>query len=142
MTTNLHKELELLFSESRHLELIPYVKGNSIRIGTVVVRRKKDKFVVFDCKTNKLLGTLISKMAAIALAKSHIEGNNQIEYITKIDDEIGKHHRDSLFFRNVILKSNDELQKSVCEMRYEMSMNKISEFMAKLDSLIFGFRHK
>ena len=82
-------ELETIINKGFEDYPFPYVKGNSIRIGKMVIRTSRHGYLVYDTECNKQVVHTFSKASAIAIAKNlaHnknitlIEANKILKYI-------------------------------------------------------------
>ena len=62
------KDLQEIIEANIDPTLFPYRKGNSIRIGSIVVRESKSGHLVYCAKANKQIARTFSKTAAVAIA--------------------------------------------------------------------------
>jgi hypothetical protein len=125
------KQLEEIVN-SVDLTVLPYQKGNSIRIKQYVIRKSKHGYLLYDCKENKQITSLYSKTAAVAWANCLIKDKNYFKNIQELDNTISKHHIDSLFYRNTIEKTKDEIKQLTAEMRLEIALDRTQEAKANL----------
>jgi|TARA_B110000305_G_scaffold238390_1_gene303718 hypothetical protein len=135
--TTLLKELQHLIEDKLDPSLFPYQKGNSIRIGKIVVRDSKKGFLIYDCQENKQVAITFSKTAALALAKSLSKGTNNMSTVMDLDKTIQKNYMDALFFTNTIKTSKDEFKKDVVLTRLEIAKARTAIAKSALDSIIF-----
>lgn len=137
INTTLLKELQHLIEDKLDPSMFPYQKGNSIRIGKIVVRDSKKGFLIYDCQENKQVAITFSKTAALALAKSLSKGNNNINTVMKLDQTIQKNYMDALFFTNTIKTTKDDFKKDVVLTRLEIAKARTANAKSALDSIIF-----
>lgn len=135
--TALLKELHHLIEENLDPSMFPYQKGNSIRIGKMIIRDSKKGFLIFDCQENKQIAITFSKTAALALAKSLAKGNNNIDTVMNLDNTIQKNYMDALFFTNTIKTTKDEFRKDVLMSRLEIAKLRTAHAKSALDRIIF-----
>jgi hypothetical protein len=135
--TALLKELHHLIEENLDPSMFPYQKGNSIRIGKMVIRDSKKGFLIFDCQENRQIAITFSKTAAIALAKSLAKGNNNIDTVMNLDNTIQKNYMDALFFTNTIKTTKDDFRKDVSMIRLEIAKLRTAHAKSALDRIIF-----
>tara|TARA_R110000782_G_scaffold75599_1_gene150891 strand:+ start:221 stop:640 length:420 start_codon:yes stop_codon:yes gene_type:complete len=135
--TTLLKDLQHLIEDKLDPSLFPYQKGNSIRIGKMVVRDSKKGFLIYDCQENKQVAITFSKTAALALAKSLSKGTNNISIVMDLDKTIQKNYMDALFFTNTIKTTKDEFKKDVVLTRLEIAKARTANAKSALDSIIF-----
>ena len=137
INTALLNELQHLIEDKLDPSLFPYQKGNSIRIGKIVVRDSKKGFLIYDCQENKQVAITFSKTAALALAKSLSKVTNNISIVMDLDKTIQKNYMDALFFTNTIKTSKDEFKKDVVLTRLEIAKARTAIAKSALDSIIF-----
>lgn len=138
MTKALVNELKALIEQGLEDVAFPYVKGNSVRIGNMIVRTSKKGNYVFDMKHQKQVAHTFSKTAAVAIAKKHAEGQNVVNEVMKLDYEIEKNYNDAVFFQHSYDKSNDELRKEVLECRLDIATTKIDKGRSRLEDYIYN----
>ena len=132
-------ELKALIEQGLENIPCPYVKGNSVRIGNMVVRTSKNGNFVFDMKCKKQVAHTFSKTAAIAIAKNCAHGKKYIiEDVLRIDHEIEKNYNDAVFFQHSYKKSDDELRKEVLECRLDIATTKIDKGRSRLEDYIYN----
>ena len=132
-------ELKALIEQGLENIPFPYVKGNSVRIGNMVVRTSKTGNFVFDMKCKKQVAHTFSKTAAIAIAKNCAHGKKYIiEDVLRIDHEIEKNYNDAVFFQHSYKKSDDELRKEVLECRLDIATTKIDKGRSRLEDYIYN----
>ena len=112
--------------------LFPYKKGNSLRIGSIVIRESKKGHLVYCAKANKQIARTFSKTAAVAIAR----GGN-VNKILELDNEIMKHFNDCLFYKHTMNNSKSDTARFVAENRYEISSDRTQQLKRKLDGYIF-----
>lgn len=134
---NLVKDLQLLLEDKLDPSMFPYQKGNSIRIGKMVVRQSKKGFLIFDCKDKKQIAITFSKTAALALAKSLAEGDDNTKTVLSLDDTIQKNFMDALFFTNILKLSKDVIKKDITMNRLEIAKARTAMAKEALDLIIF-----
>ena len=137
INTTLLKELQHLIEDKLDPSMFPYQKGNSIRIGKIVVRDSKKGFLIYDCQENKQVAITFSKTAALALAKSLSKGTNNIKTVMDLDNTIRKNYMDALFFTNTIKTTKDDFKKDVVLTRLEIAKARTANAKSALDSIIF-----
>ena len=128
------KDLQEIIEENIDLTLFPYKKGNSIRIGDIVVRESKNNgHLVYCAKANKQIARTFSKTAAVAIARG-----GDVNDILQLDHDIMKHFNDCIFYRHTMKNSKNDTAKFVAESRYEISADYTQELKKKLDRYIFN----
>ena len=126
------KDLQEIIEANIDPTLFPYRKGNSIRIGSIVVRESKSGHLVYCAKANKQIARTFSKTAAVAIAKG-----GDVNNILDLDREIMKHFNDCLFYKNTMKNSKSDVSRFVAENRYEISSDKTRQLKKKLDGYMF-----
>ena len=93
------------------LSVIPYQKGNSIRIKHFVIRKSWHGYLIYDTKENKQVTSYYSKSAAVAHVYCYIHKQNySVDEIRRLDNTLSKHHIDSMFYKNTIETTKDEFK--------------------------------
>ena len=128
--------LEELLNDPRYLGLIPYKKGNSIRIGKYVIRENKTGFLIYDCEINKKVNNTHSKSAALALVKGWQEGNNKQSEILRLDRILRKYEIDSEFYKHTIKTTKDDVKRLTTETRLDIATTEIYNAKSQLISMI------
>lgn len=119
--------------------MFPYKKGNSIRIGHIAIREKKNEgYMIYDCKENKMLTYTFSKTAAVAIAKNLVKGRNNIKSVLEYDRIIEKNFMDAVFFTNTIRNTKNDITKEVVETRLEIARTRTENAKKSLDCMIFS----
>lgn len=136
-TKHIARELEEIFNKTFAEGMFPYVKGNSIRISHIVVRKNSFGYLIYDTKTNSQIGKTFSKAAALALAKTLAQGKDFRERILSLDHNFEKSCNDAVFHRNIIQKSKDEFRIEVAEIRYDIAQTKAKQVRSKLENFIY-----
>lgn len=130
-------ELEAIINKGFEDFPFPYVKGNSIRIGKIVIRKSKHGYLVYDTEKNKQAGHTFSKASAIALGRSLANNKDSITTIMDIDKVIEKNYMDSVYFKNSYEKTKDILRKDVLETRLDIAQANTEHARALLDNYIY-----
>jgi len=126
------KDLQEIIEANLDPTLFPYQKGNSLRIGSIVIRESKKGHLVYCAKANKQIARTFSKTAAVAIAR----GGN-VNKILRLDNEIMKHFNDCLFYKHTMNNSKSDTARFVAENRYEISSDRTQQLKKKLDGYIF-----
>jgi len=126
------KDLQAIIEDNLDPTLFPYKKGNSIRIGSIVIRESTKGHLVYCVNANKQIARTFSKTAAVAIARG-----GDLQDVLELDREIMKHFNDCLFYKNTMKTSKNETSRFVAENRYEISSDKTHDLKQKLDHYIF-----
>jgi len=132
------KELKQIISTGTQKHPLPQKMGNSIRIGSVVIRYSKTKqtYILFDCMKQEPLGTMNSKYSALAAAKAYAE-EQSISHVQYLDMQYVKHTADIEVYENILNKSNDSFRKDLAEVRLGISEAKLDNVLIQLEDIIF-----
>jgi len=130
------KELQDLIEKGLEHYPVPYVKGNSIRIGAMVVRTSKHGNLVYDTVENKKVAHCVTKSAAIAIARTYKKDPKAIQSILHIDDNISKHLNDAMFYKHG-MKTADDMRYDILETRLDISLARARNDRAQLDKYIY-----
>lgn len=121
------------------LSVIPYQKGNSIRIKHFVIRKSWHGYLIYDTKENKQVTSYYSKSAAVAHVYCYIHKQNySVDEIRRLDNTLSKHHIDSMFYKNTIETTKDEFKCDVAELRLDIAVQNTTNAKAKLMQYILG----
>jgi len=132
----LAKDLKDLIEKGLEHYPLPVAKGNSVRIGAMVVRSSKHGHLVYDTSTNKKVAHTFSKTAAIAIAKNYKQTQNIVSKCLPIDDILSKHFNDALFYKHGMRNASPE-RYDVLETRLDISLNKAHQARSQLEQFIF-----
>tara|TARA_A200000159_G_scaffold147736_1_gene155021 strand:- start:1190 stop:1606 length:417 start_codon:yes stop_codon:yes gene_type:complete len=138
MNSNLVKELKKLIEENLDPSMFPYAKGNSIRIGSLVIRENKKGFHIHNLKTKDHVATTFSKTAAVAIAKNLAKGHNVTANAIDLDKVIEKNFSDALFYSHTLRTTKDEMKKEVTETRLDIAKIRTEDAKRHLDCMIFN----
>lgn len=133
---NLVKDLQDLINKI-DTSVLPYQRGNCIRIGHMIVQERKHDYSVYDSKTKKQVAVLFCKTSAVALAKALSNGYNNIKKVQELDQIIEKNYTDCLFYKNTLSRTKDHERKEIIKIRYEIAKKKTQDAREKLDRFIF-----
>lgn len=134
---NILKDLQEIIEDNLDPSMFPYKKGNSIRIGKIVIRESRVGYLVYDIESNTQIAKTFCKTAAIALARSINKGCD-IQRVIELDKVIEKHYNDCIFYKHTIKKTKDEIKKEITINRYEIAKDVTSDAKKRLDSFIFS----
>lgn len=133
------KELEDMINGTVDPVLFPYQKGNSIRIGSYIIRcNKKGYYKVYDCSNNTLVTETFCKTSAVALAKSLSQGKHETKTIKQIDKDIQKWYNDCVFYRHTMQVTKDDFKREITATRYDIARHKTSAAKHQLDKYIYA----
>lgn len=116
----------------------PQVRGNSIRIKHMVIRKSRNGYLIYDTQDNKQVAKTFCKASAIALAKNLAKGLNVTEKVLQYDHIIEKNYMDSIFYKNTISKTTDEFKRDVIEIRFLDAKDRTESAKRSLDAFIFA----
>ena len=138
MKKQLISELKDLIDKGLKDMPFPYVRGNSIRIGCMVIRSSKHGFLVYDTQKNKQVAHTFSKSAAVAIGRTCSKGLNFVTDVLTIDAEIEKNFNDAVFYRHGSRKTKDPLRQDVLEVRLDIATSKSEQARSRLDKYIYN----
>jgi hypothetical protein len=131
-------ELEAIVNKGLEDSLIPYAKGNSIRIKNVVIRFNQYKgYLIYNTQTNSQIARTQFKSTALAIAKNYAEGKNVITRVLLIEQELLKHYNDAIFYKSAMRKSKNSDFIAIREIRLDIAIAKSKELRKKIDAFIF-----
>lgn len=117
---------------------IPYVKGNSIRIKHIVVRKSRNGFLIYNAKDNVQITRTMFKSSAIAIAKNLASNIDVLEKVQQIDTDMAKHYNDAIFYKHIIKTSKDNTTIEIRENRLDIALQESSKLRKALDRFIFS----
>ena len=133
-------ELQEIVDGNLDLTMFPYAKGNSIRIGKIIIRSSKNGFLVYDCETNLQVARTFCKTAAVAVARNLAKkkGIDSINIVLDLDNTIQKHFNDCVFYKHTISKTTDDFKRNISKTRYEIAKDRTNQARQSLDHIIFS----
>lgn len=135
---SLINELETIINKGFDGIHFPYVKGNSVRIGKMIIRKSKHGYLVYDTEKNKQVDQTFSKASAVALAKTLAHNKDYSIDIMNLDKKIEKHFMDSIYFANSYKKTADDFKKEVLLTRLDIAQANTEHARALLDNYIYS----
>lgn len=135
---NIAKDLEAIIESGLSSVVVPYQKGNSIRIKHMVVRESKNGFLVYDAKENKQVARTFCKTSAIAIAKNLAQGRNILQQAMEYDKVIEKNYNDALFYKHAIRSAKETVVRESRKTRLAIAVDKTRWAKDHLDRFIFG----
>jgi hypothetical protein len=138
MEKSLSKKLAHLIDAGTKLNPLPMRKGNSIRIGKVVVRYSQNKgYIIFDCEDNSQVCIARSKPGALAIAKVY-NANDNMQDAVNYDTQYAKHDNDCIFYKHTNINTKSSFSKDLSSVRLEISKAHRESARKKLETIIFG----
>lgn len=138
MDSTLSKKLEDLINSNIDRANLPYVKGNSIRIKNMVIRKSKLGWLVYDTETNQRVACFFCRSSALAYANSTVKGRANSRQIKEIDHFIEKHYNDCVFYLHTLKQTKDSTRKEVARIRYDISYAETRQATKDLERFIFN----
>ena len=136
MDMTLSNKLEDLIDSNIDSLNIPYVKGNSVRLKNIVVRKNKTSWLVYDIEHNKQLANFFCRTSALAYANDIIKKRNRQYKITELDKIIEKNYKDCVFYLHSMKSTKDSLKKDIIKTRYDISYAKTKQAAENLEQII------
>lgn len=133
---NILRDLQDIIEDNLDPSMFPYKKGNSIRIGKMVVRKNRQGYLVYDIETNCQVAKTFCKTAAVAVART-VTKNQSINKVLDLDKIIEKHYNDCVFYRHTIKNTKDDFKRETTEVRYNIAKDLTSNAKQQLDRFIF-----
>lgn len=131
------KDLEDIVNKGLEDVNIPYSKGNSIRIGHIVIRISPKGYLIYDVKDNRQVARTHFKSTAIAIAKNLAQGKNITDKIMEFDYLMLKHYNDAVFYKHSMRKSKDPFKIQVRRTRLDVAIHESRRVRHLLDQYIF-----
>lgn len=132
------KELKDIIESNIDPTMFPQQKGNSIRVGKIIVRKNKRGYMIYDITIGgSALYETFSKKAALAIAKSYNKGIDNSNKVLELDRRIQKNYNDSVFYKHTIETTKDEFKKDATITRFEIANAETSQALQSLDRYIF-----
>lgn len=137
MKTDIIKDLEEIIDNGLEHVVLPYRRGNSIRLKNYIIRKSPNGYLIYDCETNKQVTRTFFKSSAIAIVKNLVEGKDITTKALKLDRELLKHYNDAVFYKQTIKTSADRLVKEVRKARLGVTIDQSRYIRQQLDDFIF-----
>lgn len=134
------KEFQTMFDKNLENILIPYKKGNSIRIGNfeIIEAPKQGVYKIKNLKNSKIIFSTFTKAAAFALAGSLTKTNSVNKKIPELDKIIEKNYLDCIFYKHSIQTTADHEKREATITRLEIASLKIKQARRHLERIIFS----
>jgi hypothetical protein len=134
---NVYKQLEAIIYNGIKKTPLPFKKGNSIRIGKIVIRESKTQgYIIFDCENGLQIDVASSLRGAIAMSKLYLM-NQDITKIKYLDRKYSKYYNDSIFYKASLKNASNESRKIVIEDRLDIAEDEMYSISQSLESIIF-----
>lgn len=137
MDTTLSKKLETLIDSNIDKASLPYVKGNSIRIKHIVIRKNKIGWLLYDTDTNTQIAQFFCRSSALAYANVVIKKRNDKNSVRDLDKVIEKHYNDCVFYLHTMRNTDNEFKKDITQTRYDISYAEVRKAIKDLERFIF-----
>ena len=121
MDTTLSKKLETLIDSNIDKASLPYVKGNSIRIKHIVIRKNKIGWLLYDTDTNTQIAQFFCRSSALAYANVVLKKRASLKQVFELDKTIEKHYNDCMFYLHTMKVTKDETRREAVKTRYDIS---------------------
>jgi len=136
MDLTLSKKLEELINSGIETAPLPYVKGNSIRIKNIVIRKSKAGWLLYDIETHTQLARFFCRNGALAYANNLVKNRGNYKTICDLDKTVEKHYTDCLFYLNTMKKTKNNLTREVVKVRYDISYAETRKATENLNRII------
>jgi hypothetical protein len=135
-TESLAKDLEDIVN-SFDFSVIPYQKGNSIRIKNFVIRKTKHGYSIYDCSVNKPVTKTYFKYSAIAIVKKLVQGKDIVSSIQELDRKMLKYYNDAIFYKDTIRRTDDPTVRETRQIRLSLAVDETNRIRQHLEDFIF-----
>lgn len=122
---------------SMDLSLLPYQKGNSIRIKNFAIRKNSQGFMIYDCENNQMVAKTYFKSSAIAIAKNLAKQQDVVKEVQNLDKALLKHYNDAIFFKHKIKGNCNLLELESRKIRLSVSVDETYKIRHTIEELIF-----
>lgn len=135
----LEHDLTKIIEEGVSRYPIPAKKGNSIRVKSVIVRRNKYGYHMFDLQDKQYHDYTSSLVTALAIAHTKAIGDttNSIDHIKHLDNKLSKYYNDAMFYNHTINNADCEIRRSAAEMRYDIALDEVRRIKEQIEEYIF-----
>lgn len=138
ITEKLAADLEEIVNKGLEEFAVPFVKGNSIRIKHIVIRKSPKGYLIYNMKDNCQIARVFFKSTAIAIAKNIAQGKNYTDKILNLEEKMSKHYNDALFFKHSMKTSKDPVRTEIIETRLDIALAESERVRNVLDRYIFS----
>lgn len=134
------KDFEHIFEVSTNKVLLPYQKGNTIRIGdyAVIFAKKQNSYKIQDTMNHCLVAEAFSKSAAIALAVTLANKKTAEREILDLDRVIQKNFMDGVFYRHTIKVTKDETRRASAMTRLDIAQARVRDAKQRVETILFS----
>jgi len=141
MYMNAQQLIQDLEAMVENLVPLPIVKGNSIRIKHMIVRKTRYGYSVFDCKKSEKIADTTFKKSAIAIAKTLSSGSDYVDKILKLDRQALKHYNDIKVYQHTVKNSKTETMKESRQARLTDSISAKNLVVNQLENFIYNDKY-
>ncbi len=139
MSKEYFKQLRTIIEKGIKDNPLPIKKGNSIRIGKVVIRQSRSGYLIFDVKDKTQIDMMESLRGAIAASKLYMV-DKDYRHVKILDKQYNKHYMDTVFFKNTLKNTVDEQKKDITETRLEIAEIAAQDAASNLERIIFDLK--
>jgi hypothetical protein len=134
---NAYKQLQSIIDNGIKNNPLPYRKGNSIRIGKIVIRESSTQgYIIFDSELSQKVAIAGSLRGAIAVAKKYMQ-NQDYQQAKFLDMRYVKYLNDSVFYKETVAKSKDPVRKFIAQDRLDIAEDEMLATSKSLEDIIF-----
>lgn len=137
MNTDILKDLEEIIDNGLEQVVLPYSRGNSIRLKNYIIRKSSNGYLIYNCENNKQVTRTFFKTSAVAIVKNLVEGKDITSKALKLDRELLKHYNDAVFYKQTIKTTSDRIVKEVRKARLGVTIDQSRYIRQQLDKFIF-----
>lgn len=135
---DLQEQLEEIIESGLIRVVIPYQKGNSIRIKNLVIRKHNNGYRLFDLRTNKHICTTFAKATALAIAKMTAEKTDfNLKQLLKLDDKVGKYYMDAIYAKRSMKTGETVERRESAEVQFDIATHEAWSVLDTIERYIF-----
>lgn len=131
------RDIKHVVENNLETAFIPMQKGDKIYIGNIMIKKEKNKFLLFDKVNNKAIAKTSFKNSALALAKNYALNKGRYSTILELDKALEKHYMDMIFYKNTIRKNKNSNAVFAAETRLDISSRLSQKCCKEIERHIF-----
>lgn len=134
---NIYKHLESVIYNGIKKNPLPIKKGNSIRIGKIIIRESNVRgYILFDSELNKQIDIADSLRGAIAMTKLYLS-QKDFKSIKQLDRKYSKYYNDSIFYKASIKRTHSKTKRVILRNQLEVAQITMETVSKSLEDIIF-----
>lgn len=105
----------------------------------MILRGPDDRWNVFSMPNKSLISSTFLKVSAFAVAKLHDQHKtSRLQEVERQDALFQKNYLDSVFYKNTMSVSKDDVKKDVALWRYELVKEQVKGAKAQIDRIFYS----